>query len=310
MIGCAMLLAAGCRNTTTQQPPDLSMGGSTDMAGGADMAKNYKASDVKTMRQGKSGDFVLANLVAIAVSPSASSSPRIVVQDASGGDFSAIQGRCSPTSTTHPCSVASTVKTAAIGDNVTLQGTFEKSSMTGFETFYIDMIAVNSHGMTLPAVQNVALTDVQRGAKSAQYWFQHVSVTSPGTMVMYDFTPVEFKRTGSTSCPQQFGFGIISSGAGAAAATACSGMVQPPGVTTPNMQEVLVGTDFYSTYTVATDCACDTMFSVKTPAANSSTTVLGGILLFDSQYMAMPPNYYSYLAPLSPTADVALAPVN
>ena len=107
IVGFTTVLAAGCRNNG-QTPVDLSSG-SSDMATGGDMAKNYVNSDIKTMRNGASGDFSLANVIALAVSPSGSSSPRLVVQDASGGDFSAILSRCSPTSTAHPCTVASTV---------------------------------------------------------------------------------------------------------------------------------------------------------------------------------------------------------
>jgi hypothetical protein len=305
LVGLATVLVAGCRNST-QTPVDLSMGG--DMATGGDMAKNYQtAADIKTMRQGAKGDFSISSVIAIAVSPMATSSPRVIIQDASGGDFSAILARCSPTSTAHMCNVATTVKTVAIGDNVSLQGTYEKSATTSFETFYIDMITVNSHSAALPAVASVLLTDITRNAMTKAKWFQHVTVSNPGTLVMYDFTPVEFKRTGATTCPQQFGFGLLPTGG--TAATACTGMTQPPGVTTPVAGEVLIGTDFFMTYAVGSDCQCDAQYGVKTPTATSSTTVAGGILEFDTVFNSTPVVAYQYLAPLT-TADVNVLPVN
>lgn len=306
VIGLATVLAAGCRNSTTNTAQDMTMGG--DMATGGDMAKHYVSSDIKTMRAGASGDFSLANVVAIAVSPMATTSPRLIVQDASGGDFSAILSRCSPTSTMHPCTVATTVKTVMVNDSVTLQGTYTKSNTSGFETFYIDMVTVNSHGATPPAIATVALTDVQRNAQTKAKWFQHVTVSNPGTLAMYDFTPAEFMRGNNpTSCPYQFGFGLLPSGG--AAATACSGTTsQPPGVTSPSAMEVLIGTDFYDKYNVSTDCRCAAMFNDKIPAMNSTATALGGILIFDTTF-TMPPVGYQYLAPLS-TTETNVTPVN
>lgn len=303
IVGLATVLAAGCRNSNNQLPVDLSTAG--DMATGGDMAKNYKASDIKTMRQGSSGDFVLANVIAIGVTPS-TGSPRIIVQDAAGGDFSGIQGRCSSTSMVHPCSVASTVHTAAIGDNVTLMGTYEKSATSGFETFYIDMITINSHGAALPAVQTVALADVQRGATKAKWYWQHVTVSAPGTLTMYDFTAAEFVRGNNpTACPYQFGFGLLP---GTAASTnVCAGATsQPPGVGTPDPNEVLIGTDFYMTWNVSSDCRCTATYHDREPAANSSTTALGGILMFDSVFGSTPPKTYTFLSPLN-DADLTLS---
>ncbi|HWE27550.1 MAG TPA: hypothetical protein VHB97_06075 [Polyangia bacterium] len=324
-----MVGLAGCRDSGTLTPADLSMagggggGGGGGGAGGGDLAtgmKNYMTSTIAAMRMGAPGDYELDNVVAIAVTPSGS---HLVAQDAAGTDFSAIKTNCSSTSPSHPCSVGSTVKTVAVGHNVTIKGTFIKSKETsgGTEDFYIDSITDNGAG-TLPTPATVTLADVQQSSvamattaapTNKKYWFQHVTVTAPGTLNMYDPAPAPFKYTGGTGgCPAQFGWGVAPSGTSGANATlscdaSCS--MNPPGAacTQPagvalNGAEVLIGTDFYSGFTKSTDCKCYSKYSDTAPG--SSTSKLGGILMYDTVYMSSPVQAYIYLAPLDDTTDV------
>lgn len=323
------LVVAGCRNTGNLTPADLSMGGGGSAGGGGDMAggaggdmtmKNYKVSTVAAMRMGTAngGDYELDNVVAIALTPS-TMSPHLFVQDAGGGDFSAMRTNCSMTSMTHPCTVASTVHTVAVGHSVTVKGTYIRATPANgsVENFYIDSITDNGAG-TLPAVAMVALTDVQRGATTKAKWFQHVQVT--GTVAahkVYDLTPAELVYTGATKCPYQFGFGVAPSGtAGAATTLSCdascstsppgSACVQPTGAATPDPTEVIIGTDFYTAFTLTSDCRCASKFSTTPVTMAMSTTKLGGVLLYESVFGSMPAKTYQYLAPLDNTNDVML----
>lgn len=325
---CA-LAGAGCRDNGTLQPADLSGAGGDDMAmggGGADMQKNYQVATIAAMRQGSPGDYELDDVIAIALTPS-TTSPHLYVQDATGGDFSAIRTNCSATSTKHPCTVASTVHTVAIGHKVTIKGTYIKSKVTdgATEDFYIDSITDNGAG-TLPQVATVMLADVQQSSiatattmapANKKYWFEHVTVMNPGTMAMYDPSPAPFKYTGGTNgCPAQFGWGMAPSGTSGANTTAgcdatCSMMTPPAGCTQPapvalNAAEVLIGTDFYSGFKESSDCKCASGFGDTPVSATSTTSKLGGILIYDTVFGSTPVQPYIYLAPLDNTADVTL----
>ncbi|HEX6836910.1 MAG TPA: hypothetical protein VF334_10085, partial [Polyangia bacterium] len=100
-------------------------GGGGGAPGDMAMGKSYQPSTVAAMRQGASGDFELGGVISIGRSPS-TSSPRLFVQDAAGGDFSAIVTHCSSTSVTHPCAVAATVATIPDGMRITVRGTYLK----------------------------------------------------------------------------------------------------------------------------------------------------------------------------------------
>jgi len=322
---CVMTVA-GCRDNGPLTPADLSMaGGGGGGTGGGDMAmagKNYMVSTIAAMRMGAPGDYELDDVVAIAVTPSGS---HLVAQDAAGGDFSAIKTNCSSTSTSHPCTVGSTVKTVAVGHKVTLKGTFikAKESSGGTEDFYIDSITDNGAG-TLPQVATVMPADVEQSSVATattapptnkKYWFQHVTVMSPPTLAMYDLSPTVFKYTGGTGgCPAQFGWGLAPSGTSGAGTTlscdaSCStnppgaACMQPTGVAL-NAAEILIGTDFYSGFTKSSDCKCYAKYSDTAVTSTSTTTKLGGILMYDTVYMSSPVQSYIYLAPLDNTTDV------
>ena len=297
-----VLMVAGCRDNGTLTPADLSMGGGgTGGTGGGtgDMAvamKNYMPSTIAAMRQMPAGqnDFELDNVIAIALTPS-TKSPKLYVQDAAGGDFSAIEADCSSTSSSHMCNVASTVHTTVIGDKVTLKGTFVKAGMTkgGYETFYIDSIMDNGAG-TPPAPLAVTETAVEKAVDAtATGWnkdfFQKVTVTPSETIVMYDWTPTELKYSGSgawpgcTTLPFVFGFSMIPmSVASTPANAACTVKTAAAPTQTANDKEILIGTDFYSDFKVSSDCQC-----AKTPTtvpAQGTTWASGkpitGVLIY------------------------------
>lgn len=324
-----LVMIAGCGGgDNTFHPADLSgvmTGGDMAMPGGGDGGGlNYAVSTVAAMRQGAPGPYELDNVIAIAVTPS-TKSPHIYLQDAAGGDFSAIRANCSSTSMTHPCSVAGAVSSIMVGHSVTVKGTFIKSKTAsgGAETFYIDSITDNGAG-TLPAPATVTLADVQQSSvanatttapTNKKWWFQHVTVSTPGSLAMYDLSPAPFKYTGTSACPSQFGWGIAPTGtAGAGTTLSCdasctmspvgAACMQPAGVTL-SPAEILIGTDFYKGFTESSDCKCAQMHSDTLVKSTSTTTKLGGILIYDTVYMSMPVQSYIYLAPLDNTNDVA-----
>src|SRR5689334_11754309 len=88
----SLIGVVGCRDNGTLTPADLSMaGGGTGGTGGGtgdDMAMaGYTTSSIAMMRQGAPGPYELDNVIAIGVTPSGS---HIFIQDANGGDFSAV----------------------------------------------------------------------------------------------------------------------------------------------------------------------------------------------------------------------------
>jgi hypothetical protein len=306
LLGCLGAFVAGCRDTGPLMPIDL---GTTDMAegtgpgpGGGDMAmKSYTPSSIADMRKGKSGAFELDNVVVLGVT-SSTKSPKIYVQDAAGGDFSAMQVKCSGTSMTHPCSVATMAHALTRGQAVTIKGTYIKTASSGFEEFYLDNDNLTSGASgALPTPSPVDISVVTRGASSPAKWFQYVSVMSAPTFEVYDLTPSEMVFKGASACPYQTGFGIIAQGtSGVTAPAACGAMnAQPTGVATPNAAEVLIGTDFYKDFQLSSDCKCVPMFKGNvqvTPAMTS--TALSGILVYDSVYMATPAITYQYISPV------------
>jgi hypothetical protein len=324
-----MLGAAGCRDNGNVPPVDLSMGGGGGGGGGGgtgDMAsgmKNYTVTTIAMMRQGAPGDYELDDVIAIGVTPSGS---HMYAQDALGGDFSAVKANCSSTSGTHPCTVQTTVKGVAANHKVTLKGTYikAKTASGGTEDFYIDSITDNGAG-TAPAAAMVALTDVQQSSvamaattapTNKKFWFQHVTVTTPGTLTMYDLSPSVFKNTqAGATCALWYGWGVAPSGtAGANTMNTCDAScatnppggacAQPTGVAV-NAAEVLVGTDFYTAFKNTSDCKCYSKFSDPVVTSSSMTTKLGGILIYDTVFGSTPVQPYVYLAPLDNTNDVA-----
>lgn len=321
---CA-LAGAGCRDNGTLQPADLS--GVTDMAGGtggggADMAKNYMPSTIADMRKGAPGDYELDNVIAIALTPS-TGSPHLYVQDAAGGDFSAMETMCLTSSTSHPCTVATTVHTTVIGDKVTIKGTYIKGKLSegGTESFYIDSIMDNGAG-TKPAPLTLTETDIERtvdlstsmafDAFRAKF-YQMATVTPSEDLKMYEWTPTVLKYSGTwpgcTKVPYVFGFGLIpASVTGVTAVAACMNNTTPGGTQmTPDPKEILIGTDFYKDFTVSSDCQC-AKSPTTVPASGTTwpkSTAMSGIVNYDAVFMTN--NGYRFFSPIpSPAGAGAL----
>jgi hypothetical protein len=271
-------------------------GGGGGGTGGGDMAmtaKNYTTATIAAMRMGAPGDYELDDVIAIARTPS-SKSPKLFIQDAGGGDYSAVLASCSSSSTSHPCTVVTTVTSLTIGDKVTVKGTYIKSKLAsgGSEIFYIDSISDNGAG-TAPPIPALVQTDIQRAADTtAMKWnasfYQKVKVTPGEDIVMYDWTPSDLKYSGTwpgcTTAPFVFGFGMIATSAGATATAACTVKTAPaPSQATSDPKEILIGTDFYKDFAVSSDCQC-----AKTPTTVPSATTkwpsgmaMTGILNYD-----------------------------
>jgi hypothetical protein len=316
LCGAVTLLGAACGRNSSSNPdapkqpdgngnPDAPPG--TPDAPVAGCAGTYTTSSIAAMRQGTvSGCFEMDNVVSIALTPS-TKSPKLYVQDAGGGMFSAMITSCSSTSTTHPCTIATQVAATPLGHSVTVQGTYIKSKTSGYEAFYIDTITDNGAG-TAPAVATATLTDISRGGTNHGLAFQKVTATISGAdpLVMYDWTPTEFVYTGATKCPYQFGFGMIPKSANQTATMACTNATsQPAGQTTPNSAEILIGTDFYNGFTVSSDCRCAAMFTDKEPTGTSQLKgSITGMLVFSVPFGATAG--YFYIAPTSAT-DAAIS---
>jgi len=302
-----LLLTIGCRADSGNKTPidlsssnadlagqDLAQSPTADLAGGS-----YTVSTVAAMRQGgKPGRYSLTAIVT-AKTPS-TKAPKIFVQDAGGGDFSAMLAQCS-SGTTHPCSVTSLVSGTMVGNEVTVTGTYIKAGLAkgGSESFYIEGFTDGAAG-TIPAPTALAATDVARGGGKTANWFQHVTFTISDTWKMYDWSPGEFVFTGATACPYQTGFAMIpTSVSGATATAACSGTTaQPAGQLTPPATEILISTEFYTAFTTSSDCRCAAKFSDKEPSATTTLTgAVEGFLLYDTAQGST--TGYQMFAPLS-----------
>ena len=290
---------------TSQQGSDVDMavqpGAQPDMAS-AGCNGNYPVSTIAAARQGAShyACYELDNVITLAVTPvsSAGHSVTIHVQDALGGDYSAVKLSCSTTSSSHPCTAFSMAKNILAGRKVTVQGIYVQAK-SGFETFEIDSITDGGAG-TAPMPAPLAEVDLERGATMsmggkpmAAYWFQVVSTTISDKLLMFDWSVPEFHGT-SGSCPW-YGFGMIPTSAGASAGPACSGMTQPALSTTVNAKEVLISTDYYGGFTFTSDCTCGPMYSQPVPTAGQGVTgAVKGLLDYDVATAG-----YQYLAPLA-----------
>jgi hypothetical protein len=294
----ALLLVIGCRsnNSTVADSPLSSDSHTVDGAGsGSDACTSYTTTTIATMRQGThTGCYEFDNVVTIGTTPS-TKSPELFVQDAAGGDFSAMMTKCSSTSTSHPCSVAATVVALPDGHSVTVKGTYIKTAATTFEEFFIDSVTDNG-AATAPAPATATLAQIERGGTATNLRFQHVTVAigANDTLNMYDWTPVEFTDTSATACPYQFGFGMLPKSATGTATPACSsGTAQPAGQATPSANEVLFGTDFYKTFEVSSDCRCAKTFVDMVPSATSTLGgTIGGLLVFDVPFGGSVGYYY------------------
>ncbi len=297
----------GDMTVVTGDSPDLAMSNAKGCNG------VYSQTTIAQMRQAAmTGCVELDNVVSIATSPvsATSTSIRIVVQDAAGGDYSAINVSCSSKSTSHPCTAFSVAKNILAGRSVTVQGTYFKGSASkgGYELLDLDSITDNASG-TAPAPQMVALADIERSANKTAYWFQKVtlSIASTDALKMYDFSPAEFKSsTSTTACGSYYGFGMLPKSATGTAGAACSGTTQPAALTTVNANEVLFGTDFHGGFTANSECGCISTKTMKPfpgllSAASTLSGTVSGILFYD----ASAATGYQYLSPLT-TADAPI----
>ncbi len=298
---CVVIALAGCSSTSNPNGVDAAHTGDGTKAadaapdGTTNACGSYTTSTIKAMRMAAiPGCFELDAVVSLGTTPS-SKSPELFVQDSAGGDFSAIETKCSSTSTTHPCSVATTVAGIADSHSVTIKGTYITTHSTTFEEFFIDTITDNGAG-TAPAPATATLADIERGGSATNLRFQHVTVTiaAADTLQMYDWTPSEFADASATACPFQFGFGMLPKSVTATAGGMCtSGTAQPPGQLTPNAAEVLFGTDFFDGFTISSDCQCAKKFTDTVPVAGSKLVgTIGGLLVFDVPFNGTTGYYY------------------
>ena len=305
LLAAAPLLVMGCRSSDPSTPTDSHVDSSSGIdspasGDGGNACATYTTTSIAALRMRTHlGCFELDNVISIGTTPS-TKSPKLYVQDAAGGDFSAIQTKCSSTSTSHPCSVAAAVAAIPDGHSVTIKGTFIRTTATTFEEFFIDSIVDNGAG-TAPAPAVATLADIERSGTATNLRFQKVTVTvaAADTLKMYDWTPSEFVFSGATKCPFQFAFAMIPKSASGVTTegAACAGSAsQPAGQATPNPAEVLIGTDFFKGFTVSSDCRCAKTFTDTEPAA-ASTLVgpVSGILVFDVPFGGT--TGYYYLAP-------------
>lgn len=299
------LLVAGCRGDDSSTPQDghSTIDSPAQTGDGGSGCASYTDTSIAAMRMGTAtGCYKLTNVVTLGVTPS-TTTPRLFVQDAAGGDFSALETRCSSTSTAHPCTVAAMVKVIPDGHSVTVTGTYIKTAATTFEEFFIDSVVDNGAG-TPPPAATATLAQIERGGTATNLRFQRITITigSADMLHMYDWTPSEFTNTSATACPYQFGFGMLpTSVTGTTAEPACtSGTAQPAGQVSPNAHEVLIGTDFFKGFTVSSDCRCAKTFTDMEPSATSTLSgTIGGLLAFDVPF-GTSAGYY-YLDPKSAT---------
>lgn len=314
--GMMAMATAGCRDSNPLTPADLSMagGGGGGTGGGMDMAtnaKNYMMATVAMMRQGAPGDYELDNVRVIAKT-SSSASPHLVIQDDVGTgatDFTAMYTTCSATSSSHPCAATSDNKNAAVGDKLTIKGTYIKASNANgaTETFYIDSISNGGPASgSAPAPSTVTLADLAKtnGTAMKAKWFQKVTVATPaaGALKVYDLIPSELVFSG-TGCPKQVGWAMVPM-----ATAACTGATvacpTPTTCASPDASEILIGTEFYKQFTDSSDCACaKTDMGTGSPLVtmtSATTGAIGGVLLYDSVFGSTPVKTFMYL---SPTAD-------
>lgn len=285
---------------------DAATDGSSD-TGGADAGTcpSYATSTIAAMRTaGVNGCFKFVNVVSIGLAPSATS-PRLFVQDAGGGGYSAMMMTCSTTMATHLCPVASSVAAITDGRSVTVTGSYVKSSTTHIEEFFLDSISDIGVGST-PAAATASLAQIERSSTAYDLAFQHVTTTlsGPGAgLVMYDWTPSEFVYTGAAACPyQKGGFGMIPQSINAGPGAACAdGTSQPAGQAVPSGAEVLIGTDFNNGFRVSSDCRCAKANGYVVPTANSMLSgTIDGILVSDISLGAS--SGFFYVAPKTNSA--------
>jgi hypothetical protein len=235
---------------------------------------SYLRTSVAEMRQATgSGCFELERVVVAARTPS-SSVPRVYVQDKAGGPYSAIRAKCDG-SPTHACpaETARQVESLIDGSEVTIRGYYLQGSVSGFEELYLDDVRDEQRLVAIPIPARVSLTELSRDERARAHWFQVVDgeVPTQDPLVMYDFSPPEFARTGS--CPTRSGFAVIAASiAPSASASDCTSASGSTGVGPTDGRELLIGREFYKEFFASTDCACAAASKQHLLSATSTLT--------------------------------------
>lgn len=243
--------------------------------------QTYAPTAIAKMRNpATAGCYELAH-VALVARTSSTTTPRLYVQDAAGGDYSAIMAKCSSTAS-HVCTPDALTTSLALldGESVTIHGYYHVGK-NGFEELYVESIVDDGATLPLPAPIKLQVADLQRDARAKAQWFQKASVDVSATdpLVMYDFSPAEFQLTGS--CPAWEGFGMIPSSASKPAGGGCAGSSNPPSAA-PEPREILVGRQFFHRFTHSSDCACAAAHKQRLVAATATVTgAVSGILILE-----------------------------
>jgi hypothetical protein len=253
---------------------------------------NYLSASIAEMRQASgSGCFELAHVMVVARTPS-TSTPRLYLQDAQGGDFTAIMAKCDASSS-HPCLAATAATTQQLidGSAVTVRGYYQQGSLTGFEELYLDAVVDEGTLLASAAAPALQVADLARAARMRAQWFQIVtaSVAVEDPLVMYDFSPAEFALAGP--CPAFAGFGMIPYSAmdSMVPVEGCAGdagTTNPGGISVPDPREILIGRLFFKDFFASTDCACAAASKQhKLPASSAllGPVTIRGILILELQ---------------------------
>jgi hypothetical protein len=265
-----------------------SSGAAGSGAAGAPACPSYMPTSIVAIRNPPvaSGCYELSHVGLVARTDSPTE-PRIYVQDANGGDFSAILAKCAA-SATHlcPASVNAMIPqlfdTMASGAQLTVRGYYQHGTVGGFEEFYIEDLIDDGTTLPRPAPITLSVSDLERDARVAGKWFRRATIAIPAQdpLVMYDFSPTDLRLATSAACPNYAGFAMISKSVGTAATSGCTNNTNPKAHTI-NPKEILVGREFFNQFLYSTDCACmaGTNQRMLTPTSSVSGTVLGYLIL-------------------------------
>lgn len=299
------LMTSGCREESSPAKDMTQIGdGSTSSDDGGTSSGDGSVvtpSTIALMRAAGPGTYQLDGIVGYARTPS-NASPKLLAQDAAGGDLSAILMNCSSTSQAHPCTEGDKIKALDFPRIVNVKGLYLKTSAAKgmSEIFYIESLT-DVGPATEPTRATVPLATIQRSAwaltptmtnPARLKAFQRVSIDlGGGTLNFYDMSPPEC-TTDSTSCnsfPYQTCFGMH---VGEAGSNVCTNKTDQPASTGTVDAEILIGTDFYSGFKVSADCRCAGGHSNKMPSPTSTLTSLQGVLFMDVADDASTPFFY------------------
>jgi hypothetical protein len=257
-------------------------------AAGPSACPSYMPTSIVAIRNPPvaSGCYELSHVGLVARTDSPTE-PRIYVQDANGGDFSAILAKCAATAThVCPASVSAMIPqlfdTMQSGAQLTVRGYYQHGTVGGFEEFYIEALVDEGKMVTRPAPITLSVSDLARDARVAAKWFRRatVAIAAQDPLVMYDFSPADLRLATSAACPNYAGFAMIPKSAGTAATSGCTNATSPKGHAT-NPKEILIGRQYFNQFLFSSDCACmaGTNQRMLTPTSSVSGTVLGYLIL-------------------------------